>query len=245
MDILGWSSPCAAEEPCVLKVSWTDEATAEEAQALAAWHGQGAVQLRASQPDLGALLLERLDQRRSLNGVEIVEAVEIAGRLLRRLAIPAPSGFRSLKAVTQDLCRTLPQRWEQYGRPMPRQWVEQACELAVQLGVSNANLLVNYDLHYADVLRGMREPWLAVDPKVVIGEPEFGIAQLLWSRLEDIEANGGLERHFRLLIEAATLDPVRASSWTLVRCVDYWLWGLSVGLTQDPKRCQTIINWLI
>jgi streptomycin 6-kinase len=233
------------EELCVLKVSWTDEATSEEAMALAAWNGQGTVRLLASQPVLGALLLERLDHRYSLNDVEIVEAVEIAGRLLRRLAIPVPSGFRSLRSVSQDLCRTLPQHWEQFGRPMPKLWVEQACELAVQLGTSSGNLLVNYDLHYADVLRGEREPWLVVDPKVVIGDPEFGIAQLLWGRLEDIAAKGSLDRHFRLLIEAATLDPVRARSWTLVRCVDYWLWALSVGLTHDPARCETIVNWLI
>ncbi len=233
------------EEPCVLKVSWTDEATAEEAMALAAWNGQGAVQLLASQPASGALLLERLDHQRSLNDVEIVEAVEVASHLLRRLSIPVQSGFRSLRFVTQDLCRTLPQRWEQYGRPMPRRWVEQACELAAQLGTSSGNLLVNYDLHYANVLRGKGEPWLVVDPKVVIGDPEFGIAQLLWCRLEDIEAKGGLDRHFRMLIEAATFDPVRARSWTLVRCVDYWLWALSVGLTHDPDRCETIVNWLI
>ena len=233
------------EEPCVLKVSWTDEATAEEARALAAWNGQGAVRLLASQPDRGALLLERLDHRRSLNDVAIASAIAVAGHLLRRLAIPVSSGFSSLRLVAQDLCRTLPQRWEQYGRPMLQRWIEQACELAVQLGASSGNLLVNYDLHYADVLRGKREPWLVVDPKVAIGDPEFGIAQLLWCRLEDIEANGGLERHFRLLVEAATVDPVRARSWTLVRCMDYWLWGLSVGLTEDPDRCETIVNWLV
>jgi streptomycin 6-kinase len=233
------------EERCVLKVSWRDEATTEEEAALAAWNGQGAVRLLATQPALGAMLLERLDYRRSLNDVEIVEAVEIASRLLRRLAIPTPSGFRSLRLMAQDLCRTLPQRWEQYGRPMPQRWVEQACELARQLGTSSGNLLVNYDLHYVDVLRGKREPWLAVDPKVVIGDPEFGIAQLLWGRLEDIKANGGLDRHFRVLVEAAALDAVLARSWTLVRCVDYWLWALSVGLTHDPERCEAIVNWLI
>jgi len=142
-------------------------------------------------------------------------------------------------------CCTLPQRWEQYRRPMPQRWVEHACELAVQLGASTGNLLVNYDLHYANVLMGKREPWLVVDPKVVIGDPEFGIAQLLWCRLEDIEVQGGLDRHFRILVEAAIVDPVRARSWTLVRCVDYWLWAVSVGLTHDPARCEAIVNWLL
>jgi streptomycin 6-kinase len=127
---------------------------------------------------------------------------------------------------------------------MPRHLLDQACDLAAQLGRSTERLLVNYDLHYADVLASEREPWLAVDPKVVVGDPEFGVAQLLWRRLEDIEAQGGLERHFRLLTEAAALDHQRARAWTLVRCVDYWLWGLSVGLTEDPARCEIIVNWL-
>lgn len=110
---------------------------------------------------------------------------------------------------------------------------------------SQSKFLVNYDLHYADVLASTREPWLAVDPKVVAGDPEFGIAQLLWTRLEDIEANGGLGRLFPVLTDAAELDPGLARSWTLVRCVDYWLWGLSIGLTYDPARCGRIVDWLV
>lgn len=233
------------DEACVLKVSWIEESTRDEEIALAAWNGQGAVRLLATQPEHGALLLERLDYQRSLNDVGIAEAVEIAGRLFRRLAIPAPAGLRSLQVVSETLRRTLPERWERYGRPMPQCVLEQVCELAIQLGASSGNLLVNYDLHYLDVLAGEREPWLAVDPKVVIGDPEFGIAQLLWCRLEDIEAQGGLEHHFRLLSEAAALDQDRARAWTLVRCVDYWLWGLSVGLTYDPAHCKVIVDWLV
>jgi len=173
------------EEPCVLKVSWTDGAASEEAMVLAAWNGQGAVRLLASQPALGALLLERLDHRRSLNDVEIVEAVEVASRLLRRLSIPVPSDFRSLRLVTQDLCHTLPQRWEQYGRPMPQRWVEQACELAVQLGTSCGNLLVNYDLHYADVLRGKRGALARRGPKG--GHRRSGV----WDRATAVVSSGG------------------------------------------------------
>ncbi len=232
-------------KPCMLKVSWIDESNADEAIALSAWNGQGAVLLLAAEPTLGALLLERLDHRRTLNDVAITEAVDIAGHLLRRLAIPAPTGLRHLQAVAQDLSRILPERWERYSRPMPQRLLEQACDLAIQLGASAGNLLVNYDLHYLDILVGEREPWLAVDPKVVVGDPEFAVAQLLWCRLEDIQAQGGIDHHFRMLTESAELDPDRARSWTLVRCVDYWLWGLSVGLTDDPARCEAIINWLV
>jgi len=122
--------------------------------------------------------------------------------------------------------------------------LDQARDLAGQLGAPAGNLLVNYDLHYADVLASGRERWLAVDPKVVVGDPEFGVAQLLWCRLEDIDAQGGLDRQLRVLTEAADLDPALTRSWTLVRCVDCWLWGVSVGLTEDPARCERIIEWL-
>jgi streptomycin 6-kinase len=72
----------------------------------------------------------------------------------------------------------------------------------------------SYDLHDADVLAGTREPWLAVDSKVVRGDVEFGIAQLLWRRLEAIQAQGGLAYHFHRLLDAAQLDAQRARAWT-------------------------------
>jgi streptomycin 6-kinase len=128
---------------------------------------------------------------------------------------------------------------------MRRALLDRAVGLAAELGAAcKENLLVNFDLHYADVLAGRREPWLAVDPMVVAGDPEYGIAQLLWRRLEDIQAQGGLEHHFGVLTEAAELDLNLARGWTMVRCVDYWLWGLSVGLTYDPARCEVITSWL-
>ncbi|HZO87683.1 MAG TPA: aminoglycoside phosphotransferase family protein [Chthonomonadaceae bacterium] len=231
-------------ERCALKVAWRDESTAHEAIALATWNGKGAVRLLAAEPTRGAMLLERLNSRRTLNDVGVEEAIAVAGHLLRRLAVPAPEGLARLKEVGGRLSETLPERWERYGRPMPRRQLEVACDLAVQLGASAGGLLVNYDLHYADVLAGEREPWLAVDPKVVVGDPEYGVAQLLWRRLEDMQAQGGLDRHFQALIEAAELDSDLARSWTLIRCVDYWLWGLSVGLTEDPARCKVILDWL-
>lgn len=231
-----------AEELLVLKVGWIDESTEHEALALALWNGRGAVRLFEADSDAGALLLERLDSHRCLSGVELDQAVATAGRLLRRLAIPGPETIPKLSDIAKSLSESLPLRWERLGRPMPRRLIDRACETAASLGPSAGSLLVNYDLHYDDVLAGEREPWLAVDPKVVVGDAEYGIAQLLWRRMEEMEARGGLGRYFQLLAESADLDTERARAWTLVRCVDYWLWGLSVGLTEDPARCEVILD---
>ena len=154
-------------EQCVLKVSWGNESTRHEVSALSIWNGQGAVRLLASEPSIGAMLLERLNSRRSLHEVEIGEAVAIAGHLLRRLAVPAPDGLLLLQEIAERLCETLPERWDRLGRPIPRPLVDAACDLAAQLGPAAGSLLVDYDLHYGNVLAGDREPWLVIDPKAV------------------------------------------------------------------------------
>lgn len=232
------------DDACVFKVSWIDRSTRAESLALATWDGQGAVRLLEAAPQHGAMLLEQLDFTRSLNDIPISEAIPVAGQLLRRLAVPAPAGVMTTWEWGKEALETMPQHWAQYGQDMPRQVLDRACELTAQLADSTGTLLVNYDLHYLDTLASEREPWLVVDPKVVVGEPEFGVAQLFWCRLEDIEAYGGFELHFRTLVEAAELDAELTRAWTYVRCVDYWLWGLSVGLTYDPARCERIVRYL-
>jgi streptomycin 6-kinase len=236
------------EAACALKVSWLTRATQDEAAALMAWQGQGAVRLLAHEPEVGAMLLERLDFSRSLQAVPIGEAVVVAGWLLRRLAIPTVEQFRPLSEVAPVIGSSLAERWEANGRPFSRTVLAKAQDYAhsyaAQLRAATANLMVNYDIHYLDILASEREPWLVVDPKIVLGDPEYGLAQLLFTRLEDIQANGGLAHHFHLLVEAAELDDKLARAWTLVRCVDYWLWGLGIGLTEDPVRCEVIVDWL-
>jgi len=231
-------------ERCVLKISWIDDPIVDEVAALSAWDGRGAVRLLEADPSRGAMLLERLDPQHSLDDVEIDKAVAIVGNLLSHLSISAPPGVRDLSTAAEEFYQTSPRRWEELGRPMPRHLLDCARNLAVELASSTGNLLVNYDLHYADVLAAEREPWLAVDPRVVVGDPEFGVAQLMWSRLEDIKKQGGIEYYFRMLTEKAELDTSLSRSWTLVRCVQYWLWAVNAGMTEGPKQCRVLVNWL-
>lgn len=233
------------DELYALKISWLNEDTIHEAAALALWNGNGAVQLIESRPESGAMLLERLDFNRTLEDTDIIDAVAISGRLLRRLAVQTTGPFHRLEGIAEQAAGNMQKRWQQLARPFSKQILEKAVYLVGHLGSTVGDLLVNYDIHYENVLAGKREPWLAVDPKTVIGDPEYGIAQLLWTRLEDILANGGLDYHFDLLVESAELDAQLAREWSLVRCVDYWLWGLGVGLTEDPPRCEYVVNWLL
>ena len=47
---------------------------------------------------------------------------------------------------------------------------------------------------------------------------------------------------FAALTRAGMLNPARARAWTIVQAVDYWLWGLGHGLTEDPERCNRLVQ---
>lgn len=48
-----------------------------------------------------------------------------------------------------------------------------------------------------------------------------------------------------LAADAADLDRDRARRWALLRAVEYWLWGLKAGFTEDPVRCRRIVEALM
>lgn len=240
----------APRERCVLKVSWPDESAAgHEVLALAAWNGYGAVRLLAAAPEEGALLLERADSSRPLSSVPLATAIPAAGRLLRRLAVPAlpdPQrlGPRRLADIAAEIRDNVRARWEALGRPFTQRYVELVEELADELSrrTGTGALVVNHDLHYDNVLAAEREPWLAIDPKIYLGDPEYQAAQLLWVRLDEMGGRSELFTHFDALMESADLDRELARAWIVVRCVDYRLWGLAVGFTEDPRRCAELIG---
>ena len=232
------------DELSVLKVSLGDESTAHEALALETWAGRGAALLLARRAEHEALLLERLDASRSLHELALDPALTVAASLVRRLAVAAPAGLPRQAEVAARLAGELPERWERQGRPTPRRAVEAAAAAAVELGPTDQTSIVNRDLSYRNVLAGRREPWLAVDPKAIAGEPALGLAQLLWSRLDEMGGRDGTRRAFDRLVAEVGVDRERARGWALVWCLDYWLWGLSVGLTEDPPRCAAIVEWL-
>ncbi len=232
-----------------LKVSWVDDQTVNEAAALALWNGGGAVRLLDADDAAGALLLEWLDPRRRLADADLSVAVPVAGRLLRRLAVPVPAEWprRPVPGLRQwalELAAELPVLWRATGRPFPERHLEVAVEVATAFAPSAGGLLVNRDMHYQNVLAGEREPWLVIDPKVMRGDAEFGLGPLLWRRLEEADGPAGLRRRFDTLVDEAGLDAELARGWTLLRAVDYQLWGLNLGLTEDPALCATVIDWL-
>jgi streptomycin 6-kinase len=85
------------------------------------------------------------------------------------------------------------------------------------------------DLHHYNVLAARREPWLAIDPKGVVGEPAYDTAALLHNPVEVLETprpGKVLERRIDLLSQELGLDRERVRGWGLAQAVLAAYWGL-------------------
>lgn len=230
--------------PLALKLAWPPGRACGEADALTAWRARGIAELVAADAPRGALLLERLDASRSLASVPVAEAAAIAGALARTLAIEATGSFPRLQAEARQLTTTLRARQRQLHDPVPGEWITMAVWLAADLADDPARLLVHTDLHYDNILASKRpgQPWVAIDPAAAVGAPERSVAELLWTRGDELPDPQAITGLLGILIDSGRLDRAKATAWAFVRCIDYWLWGLQNGLTADPARCQRIAS---
>jgi streptomycin 6-kinase len=232
--------------PFALKLTWPPGQARGEADALAAWRAQGVVELVACDAPRGALLLERLDAPRSLATIPPAEAAAIAGALIRTLAIEASPSFSSLQAAARQLAVTFLARQRSLLDPVPHQWITLAARLAADLAQDPVRCLVHTDLHYDNILASGRpgQPWVAIDPAAAAGAPERSVAELLWTRADELAGPEAITGLLDILVENGQLDRAKATAWGFVRSIDYWLWGLENGLTIDPLRCQRVASAL-
>jgi streptomycin 6-kinase len=75
--------------------------------------------------------------------------------------------------------------------------------------------LVHGDFHHHNVLRSERG-WLAIDPKPMLGEPEFDVPSFLWNPLPCRLRVEHLESRLAAFV-AAGLDEERIRKWTVIR----------------------------
>lgn len=245
---LGYNSVVMAAErngsSLVLKLQWPPESTEDEGDALRAWDGRGTVLVHWSAPARGALLLERLDETCSLSQPPIEEAATEAASLLREMSIGAPAGMESLQLSSRSIQYEVERRGREWHVAVPALWLDAAADMAGDLGRSAGVTLVHADLHYRNVLRGERRRWLAIDPKPIVGDPEVAVAELLRTRVDELEGPSEIRRLLRVIVEVAALDYEKSASWGFVRTIDYWLWSLEKGLTVDPLRCRRVAEAL-
>lgn len=234
--------------PAVLKLQPITSDTAGEPLGLRAWAGRGAVRMLEHDADSGSMLLERLGP--ALSGVDDDDAAVgvIAGLLARLHAVPAPAGVRGLGDIASAMVHDTPQACEKL-EPGQARLLRRCADVVADLLAEPGDRLLHWDLHYDNVLAGGREPWLAIDPQPLTGDPGFDLLPALDNRWEQMVATGNLPaallRRFAILTETLGLDRRRAVGWSLGRVLQNCLWDVEDGETRLNPVQITIAETLL
>jgi streptomycin 6-kinase len=233
-------------QPAMLKVSFPHPGNTHEPDAFAAWGGRGAVLLHQRDDGRFAMLLERAETATLATVEDGDEVVTVAGRISRRLAVPAPPGLPRLQDQADAWEERLLKDAVELTPALPAHVVDAAVATVRELGRDQPDTLVHGDLHPGNILRAHREPWLAIDPKGCVGDPAYDAGTLLKSRAVTLLAAGevteaALHRAVDIFAEAAEVDRERARRWAQLHAVQDGFHGRRHGPPMGPGAP---LDWL-
>ena len=220
-------------EGAVVKVSFPHPGNVHEPDAFAAWDGRGAVKLYERDDERFAMLLERVQDSRLAELDDGDEIAATAGQLNRRLSIPAPEELPRLADQADSWEEELLGGAADFPGALPAAVVDAALAVVDELGRDQPDLVVHGDFHARNILRGDREPWLAVDPKGLRGDPAYDGGTLLKPRalalIDSDDVMKALRHELEVFAESAGLDHERVQRWAHLQAVQAAFHGRRYG----------------
>lgn len=208
-----WPVVDADHRPLALKICVPGMAARAEPVALAAWAGRGTVRLERHDPSTGAMLLARLDHRRSLQAFpDVDEACGIIGDIVAQLfAVPPDHGLPLMRDEVSRIRRSIQVSQRDYPDLLPSRLVDRALstlhDLSAELAGLDDPVVVHGDCHFLNVLHTLpAEPpaWVAIDPLPLVGVGEWDLVPLLRNRWDDAEATGNPDAALRRRVDIVT-----------------------------------------
>lgn len=207
-----------------------------EIPALRAYGGQGAARLLNADEARCALLVERLspgDTLVPLAQQDDDSATRIAASVMRWLWRPAPEDAAFLP-IADWFASAFERHRSYYGGsgPFPPDLYGRAGQLAAELIASApTEVLLHGDLHHYNVLSATRAPWLAIDPKGVVGDPGYDAGPLLCNpyRADLLVTRHMLARRLAILAEELDYPRSRLRDWGIAHAVLSACWSTEEG----------------
>ena len=216
-----------------------------EIAALQYYAGEGCVRLIASDAEQGWLLLEACQPGVMLSTLEDDEvathhAIEVIQNLWKPIAKEAP--FPTIENWLEGLSRM--QQDPRAKALISKRLMDYSLGLSKDLCASMGDsVLLHGDLHHDNILSSTRVPYLAIDPKGLIGEREYECGALIRNPITKIKGISGLPRFLnRRLDQIAAetgFDRQRIQQWSIVQAVLAAFWQIEDqgGNWQEWIKC--------
>jgi streptomycin 6-kinase len=245
----------AGGAPAVLKLGVPGlPDVADEVTALRHFDGVGAVRLLAHDAGHGAVLLEKAVPGTAASAVPADRDLVATAALItvmRRLHRPAADDVALPDLVARNR-RSFVDHLARYpgDGPFPRLLVTRAMSVLTELAEAPAQRVVLHgDLHHDNVLRADREPWLAIDPHGVVGDPGAEVGAMLYNpdpAHRDPALVALVPARVEQLADGLGLPIERVVAWGFVQAVLSAVWtaeqrgaattrALDVALALEPR----------
>ena len=219
----------------IIKIGASSSDFIREIKALEFMHGPAVVEVLFFDDERSLALLEKLEPGEMLKTLtDDAKATKIAASVMQRLWKPIQGEHNY--PTTQQWFERLLEPVDSEGAISPT-LLERASKIAAELHQSmGEQVLLHGDLHHENILSATREPWIAIDPKGVVGEREYEVGALLRNPIPDIATTMDtakvLARRIDQLSEQLAFDQQRLMAWSFSQAVLAAIWGLD-GKSND------------
>ena len=221
-------APCTSPngERAVFKCSVPNKELTTEIAALKHFNGNGCARLIDSSSVAGWLIIERLEPGELLSSVkDDEEATRTFVKVMRKLHKPIDGRdeFPTVGIWLKGFER-LHQEFNGGTGPFPKEFVDYAEKLSKELLQSSSKqVLLHGDLHHYNILSSSRDNWLAIDPKGVVGEPEYEIGAFMKNPMPNLMFLNNLKdllvSRIDIIVEMTGFDRERLMAWSFVKAM--------------------------
>lgn len=220
-------------ERAVLKCGVPNRELTTEIAALKHLNGKAAIRLLKADAELGAMLLEEAMPGKTLSKINNEDnTVSIFSSLMTALHHPI-NDIEHFPTVQKwfDGFHRFTKQFPGKESPLDISLVDHANKIGNELLDSMGELvLLHGDLHHENILSATREPWLAIDPKGVIGEREYEVGAFMRNPIPilvtQMNTKQILLRRLDLLVELTGFDRKRLWGWSFSQAVLAAIWCL-------------------
>lgn len=244
-------APCVCVDGslAVLKIGLPEAADSiicGEARFLGILNGSGAVKLLRYDENHRALLLKRLlpgENLKRLCAADDERTTRIAVEVLHRIKCEPPKGhkFRTLESWIESFQKAVPKSF--YADQMKKA----QRFFAELLAASKKQQLLHGDFHHQNILSAQREPFLAIDPKGIVGDIGFETSVFLnnprgWL-LQHPNRQAIAARRIEIFAEAFAIEPSDLRKWAYAEAVLSAWWTIEDGGTDAEKWLACAAIW--